>query len=226
MFPDATPFDLQFSLFRIPVRVIPTFWIVSALLGWNAERLDLVFVWVLCVFFSILFHELGHALTAAAFGFGPHIVLHHFGGYAAFQPGHRYDAVKSLLITLAGPLPQFMLGVAFAITLMLTQSWFAPKLDERTYEYVMVVFQNMIWINVVWSLINLLPVWPLDGGQATRAILEGIGFRDGLGIALKISVGVGALATIGFFQLGLQGSAIMFLLLTMSSIQELQARRW
>src|SRR5262245_21070979 len=86
MFGEGTPFDLQMTLVRIPIRVIPTFWLMAMVLGWDPDRLDLVFLWAMCVFGSVLFHELGHALTAAAFGYDPHIVLYHFGGYAAFFP--------------------------------------------------------------------------------------------------------------------------------------------
>ena len=61
MFTEGTPFDLRMHIVRIPVRVIPTFWLVAAYLGWNPDRLDLVGVWMLCMFFSILVHEIGRA---------------------------------------------------------------------------------------------------------------------------------------------------------------------
>lgn len=226
MFGEGTPFDLQMHLFRIPIRVIPTFWIMAAVLGWDPDRFDLVFLWVMCVFGSVLFHELGHALIAEAFGYQPHIVLHHFGGYAAFQPGRDWSPFRSLMITLAGPLPQFFLGVVILVATPFLLEYLRGHLDERPYEYVARTMWYLVWINVGWSLMNLLPVLPLDGGQATRAILEGIGLRDGHGIAMKISIGVGALVAAGMFQMGMQMTAMMFLLLTVQNLQELQARRW
>ncbi|MBI1345340.1 hypothetical protein GC163_03540 [bacterium] len=226
MFAEGTPFDLQMHLFRIPVRVIPTFWLMAALMGWSPERLDLVFLWVMCVFVSILFHELGHALTAAALGYDPHIVLHHFGGYAAYFPGRDHTPWKSLMITLGGPIPQFMMGLVWFVILVFGMAFIPPTWSDKTHQYLQMVCFSMVYINCGWSLINLLPVMPLDGGQALEAILQLFGLRDARGVALKVGVGVGALTTAGMFQLGMQGAAILFLILTVSSLQELQSRRW
>ena len=63
---DPTPFDVRLVAFRIPIRVHPSFWVVSVLLSWNPDHLDLVFLWMICLFVSILVHELGHALVAEA----------------------------------------------------------------------------------------------------------------------------------------------------------------
>lgn len=226
MFGEGTPFDLQMHLFRIPVRVIPTFWLMAALLGWNPDQLDLTFLWVMCVFGSVLFHELGHALMAAAFGYDPHIVLHHFGGYAAFHPGRDWSPFRSLMITLCGPIPQFLLGVAFVLSAYPLLRFVGPSLDEKWFDYLSATLTYMAIINIGWALMNLLPVLPLDGGQAMRAIFDAIGFRDGQGLALKISVGVGALTAVGMFQFHMTGTALLFLILTVNNFQELQQRRW
>ncbi len=226
MFSGGTPFDLQMHLFRIPVRVIPTFWLVAALLGWNPERLDLVFLWVMCVFGSVLFHELGHALTAEAFGYRPEIVLQHFGGYAAYLPGRDYSPWKSLLITIAGPIPQLMLGLLVLFSSPWVLDWLNPHLNDRSLEYVYYTIHYLVFINVGWALMNLLPVLPLDGGRIVQALLDGAGLRDAEGVALKISVGVGALVTAAAFQFHQQGMAILFLMITVQCLQTLQARRW
>ncbi len=36
-----------------------------------------------------------------------------------------------------------------------------PRMDDPG----VIVFQVLIYINFWWSLLNLLPIWPLDGGQ-------------------------------------------------------------
>lgn len=115
---NPTPLDLVFWLGRIPVRVIPTFWLMAFLLGRFQEGLDLVFIWMLCVFFSILIHELGHALVAEAFGYESEIVLHHFGGEARFNPGYRLPASRSLLISLAGPCAQLAFAAVLVVVLI------------------------------------------------------------------------------------------------------------
>src|SRR5262245_1781127 len=96
-----TPFDLRFAVFGIPVRVHPFFWLFSALLGWDARDPNRMFLWIACVFVSILVHELGHALTALWFGWPPEIVLYSFGGYAAYNPTWNYTTGRRVLVLLA-----------------------------------------------------------------------------------------------------------------------------
>ncbi|MEZ6147021.1 MAG: hypothetical protein R3B91_16710 [Planctomycetaceae bacterium] len=76
-----TPYDLTFSLFGIPVRVIAWFWLTAVILGFSSVHIgpEYLLAWVAIVFVSILVHELGHALVAAAFGYPPRILLYHFG---------------------------------------------------------------------------------------------------------------------------------------------------
>jgi hypothetical protein len=103
--PARTPYDLNFSLLGIPVRVHPMFWLVALLLGFrgNPKPQELV-LWVAVVFVSILVHELGHALAARAHGWEPWITLHGFGGLASYRPT-RQTPRSRILITLAGPAP-------------------------------------------------------------------------------------------------------------------------
>src|SRR5437868_5747781 len=119
-----TPFDLNFSLFGIPIRIHPFFWLFSAILGWDRQRpnFNQILICVLCVFVSILIHELGHALTAKSYGWPPHIVLYSFGGYASFEPRWGYSTARAILISFAGPGAGFVLyGVVLAIEHLLIQ---------------------------------------------------------------------------------------------------------
>lgn len=218
---EGTPFDLQFPLGRIPVRVLPTFWIATAYLGWNPDRLDLVMIWVLCVFFSILIHELGHALVAEGFGYPTEILLYHFGGLARFQPGYRFPPYRSLLISLAGPFAQFFLaGLTFAVILV------CGLMRMPDNEYVADVFQNLMWINIAYPILNLFPLFPLDGGQSLEALMAMAGVRSARLWALRISVLTGVLGAVLMVNLGLTGVAIMFGLLVMMNVQMLQAQAW
>ena len=50
----------------------------------------------------------------------------------------------------------------------------------------------LLWINLFWGLVNLLPIFPLDGGQATRDLLDGLmpggqGRRVAMGISLVVA---------------------------------------
>jgi stage IV sporulation protein FB len=221
MFPEGTPFDLRMHVFRIPVRVIPTFWLVAALLGWDPDRLDLVMIWVGCMFVSILVHELGHALTAEAFGYESEITLFHFGGFARFDPGFHFPPYRSFLITLAGPSAGFLLAaLTFAATLALRAS------AQPVNEYVKAAILNLMWINIVWGLFNLLPLLPLDGGKLMEAAFGLLGVRAATDWSLRISIAVGALCAWAAFSLGMTGMGLFLAFMTIQNVQMLQARRW
>jgi membrane-associated protease RseP (regulator of RpoE activity) len=88
-----------------------------------------------------------------------------------------------------------------------------------------VAMANMIWINLAWGLINLLPVFPLDGGQICQAALSHWRRYDGFDISLKLSmvtaIGV-ALAAYRFDQIYL---AVLFGFLAFQNLQALQGGR-
>ena len=51
------------------ITIEPLFWLTAGLIGWiNTHDLLLSFFWVIVIFFSVVIHELGHALTAYHFG--------------------------------------------------------------------------------------------------------------------------------------------------------------
>jgi Zn-dependent protease len=206
---------------RIPVRVIPTFWLVAALLGWNPDRFDLMAIWMVCMFFSILVHELGHALTAEAFGYETDITLYHFGGFARFNPGYHFPPGRSFLITLAGPSAGFALA---ALTFVVWHLIYRTEWGRN--EFVDEAIGDLLWINIVWGIFNLLPLLPLDGGKLLEATFGLCGVRGATDWALKVSVATGALATIGAFQIGMQGVAIFLALMTVQNVQMLQGPRW
>jgi Zn-dependent protease len=217
-----TEFDLQFTLFGIPVRVIPTFWLLAALLGWSslASGWEYLVTWLAVVFVSILVHELGHALTALAFGYPPRIFLYHFGGVAMFSPYGDYTAGKSILITLAGPGAGLCLGaIAFVGGGVLLAR------GEPVAPLVHAALNMLLIVNIVWSLLNLLPVLPLDGGQICRDVCTSLNPRRGELWATRIAMVVaGAVALWAFseknFFLG-----VMFGLMCYQNFQELQIRR-
>ena len=212
-----TPFDLNFSLFGIPVRIHPFFWLFSAILGWNARDPKVVVLWVACVFISILIHELGHALTAQAYGWPPHIVLYSFGGYASFNPTWGYTTGRAILISFAGPGAGFILfGIVYGIEFLLNQR------DVEISHYGHVTFRFMEFINFWWGMVNLLPVYPLDGGQISRNALTHWRPHDGYDISLKLSLVVAGGMAVWLFSLGMTFNALLFASLAFDNLQTLQ----
>ena len=198
-----TPYDLRFSVLGIPVRVHPMFWLISAFMGANADDLRLIITWMVCMFVSILVHELGHALAARSFGWPVEILLYHFGGLASYSPGRGYSRGRAIWISFAGPLAGFCLyGLVVAFEMAVIH--FAPDspllirlLDNPPYLLGFAIVQ-MKYINLIWGLVNLLPVPPLDGGKICSELLNARNSHNGQMRSLEIGIVVGGLAAAYF----------------------------
>jgi stage IV sporulation protein FB len=183
-------FDLRFRLLGFPVRVSPYFFLISGLIGADiALRLgwQYLFLWIGLSFISILIHELGHALAYRLFGSPAEITLHGFGGYAQ---GYRLPKPwQRIIVSLAGPLAQLILaGIVFGSDFFTNWSMQHPLLNA-TWSFLM-------WMNVVWALINLFPLLPLDGGNVMREVLAISRVRNPDATAHILSVGVAGLLTL------------------------------
>ena len=215
--PGQTGYDIQFSLFGFPVRVHPLFFLAPLLFGQGlisgSPNVGLALLVVTFVFFaSILFHELGHAWAFKWFGIGSRIVLHWMGGLAIPDRGSWGNRQVSLtpnqqvIVSIAGPLANVVLGFAvLGIGIALGGNWvvrdfliplpvvnFAgPVLGGRPYLHLF--FNATIVLNLLWAVLNMVPVYPLDGGQVARALMLKIDPRDGLQNSLYLSIGVAAL---------------------------------
>ena len=168
---------LRFRLSGIPFAVTPAFWIGSAIFGANEAQgpngLLLLAVWVICVLISIVLHELGHALAGRRFGLSPYVELYAMGGLT-YLPGQALSRGKHLLVTLAGPAAGFTTLVfvwAARYWLGTTVAGDLVESGPTTSLIVHEAIEDLVFINGVWTLINLLPILPLDGGQALRDIL-------------------------------------------------------
>jgi stage IV sporulation protein FB len=222
-----TQYDVRFRLLGVPVRVHPFFWVISAVMGFQAFQNDIpaVLLWIGCVFVSILVHEFGHALTSKAFYCSPSVVLWGMGGLC-YSQAEQQTPRQRLAVLFAGPGAGFVL---FGLVLVLY--WILVGISP--YEQVQLVgfefglaqdpgsgidkFRNafaghgelrqflfkfhwfMARINIFWGLVNLLPVWPLDGGQVCQILLtlydRSRGQRWGHVVSLLVA---GAVAVISY----------------------------
>lgn len=155
------------KLFGIPVKIDPSFFVLSALLSFSRiSEPALIVVWLVVVLFSVLAHEFGHALAARAFGQSPSILLYSMGGLTSFgQAGPRLHPLKSLLVTLAGPATGLLVGALVYL------AWPAA-LGAVDSVPLAVAYSDLLWVNVAWSVFNLLPVLPLDGGHVVASLEE------------------------------------------------------
>jgi len=198
--PPRTQGDLCFSLLGIPVRVHPMFWLLAVLLGPMQAGVPSILTWIAAVFLSILVHELGHALVMRAHGYRPWITLYGMGGLASYGPGGRRSptTLGQILICLAGPMAMFLLVALIVAPIIATgrvEEFFpyGPSLQWiRLYLIGSQGFthflQDMLYINTAWGLLNLLPVYPLDGGQIAREIFLFFNSREGIRRSLILSI--------------------------------------
>lgn len=178
---------LEFTLFRIPIRVEPAFWITMALLGfmWNSGGgapanavLMSMALFVMAGFISILIHELGHALMIKKYKLPTEIVLSSFGGYAT-HPAGILTRKQSFLVTLAGPGIQAAFGFAILFTM---QHLDLPNTMIRMF------FGYLIVVSIVWAVFNCLPVLPLDGGRMLEAAMGPRRMKTTLMISMLVAV--------------------------------------
>jgi stage IV sporulation protein FB len=243
--PPPTRYDLRFNLAGFPVRVHPLFWLIAILLGYSAGGIVEILVWVLVVFISLLVHELGHALAFRRYGLSSQIILHFAGGLTVPEStlwGSRWANValgpnQNIFISLAGPGAGFLLALLVIVGVILSGGsiittrllGFIPVPGLALLPFggnVLSVFVTaLLWVNIFWGVINLLPVYPLDGGSVTRNVLLQADPVDGVRKSLWVSVIAGALiALIAFFFLRSLYMAVLFGFLAFQSYQSLQAR--
>lgn len=127
------------------------------------------FSWFVVIFLSVLIHEAGHALAAQAFGKKALIELNFFGGTTYFRP-EGLKKWQLFLISLSGPFFGFLLFVVATFLLENTK-------ETSVFYY---SFKIASVVNFFWTLFNLLPILPLDGGQLLRILCEGVFKNRGL----------------------------------------------
>ncbi|MGB6045736.1 MAG: site-2 protease family protein [Pirellulales bacterium] len=222
---------MHFQLLGIPVRIHPFFWVIAVFMGIQGDNNApaRILIWVGAVFLSILVHEMGHALMARYYGWPPRITLYGFGGLATYSPTH-HDSRSRIIILVAGPGAGFLL-IALVLAIVnatghhvtFTKSLLFPFLFEPYGNNLDTLILNLLFVNIFWGLVNLLPVYPLDGGQIARELMMQNNPHEGMKQSLWLSVITGAgIAIFGAFQLGSPFMAVFFGYMAYSSYSMLQ----
>jgi Zn-dependent protease len=190
--PERSPYDVHFRALGFPVRVHPWFWIALILFNGNGllrRGPEFLLLWGVVVFVSLLVHELGHALAYRRFGAYASIVLYAFGGLA-IASSHIPGRWRRIVVSLAGPAAGFTLcGIVYLSNLGL--EWGESADHRATYgPEPQFFYRQLIFVNLYWGLFNLLPVYPLDGGQVARELCQAKWATRGKRISLRLSFGV------------------------------------
>jgi Zn-dependent protease len=156
-------------------------------LAWNALE-------YLALFLIVLLHEYGHALACRQVGgTANEIMLWPLGGVAFVNPPPRPGA--TLWSMTAGPLVNVAILVIMSpIGIILDRSLrLAQTLPDAH------AFLRTLWIiNLILLVFNLLPIYPLDGGQILRSLLW---FVFGRARSLMVTVVIGFVGVVGLFYL-------------------------
>lgn len=212
--PPPTSLDLRFRLFGTDVRVHPFFWLVSVVLGWDLTTLRLfdqsgmvpLLLWVLCCFLSILLHEFGHVWMGRLFGSHGYILLHGMGGLAIGSSNVR-SRWQRVLVIAAGPGIQLVL---FATLLGLILAGVLPPPSVASpHQFLLYLLLD---VNLRWAILNLFPIWPLDGGQIVREVFSGISPRNGAVAALWVSLIIAVLLALHALLVARGGQPVIWFL--------------
>ncbi|HEX2579626.1 MAG TPA: M50 family metallopeptidase [Rhabdochlamydiaceae bacterium] len=161
---------------KIPITIYTSFWIMAAVIAVLLGQADMIktVIWVPVILISVLFHELGHALTALLFGRNPRIELVAMGGLT-YHDGDKLPFWKQFFITLNGPVFGFIIVVGVYL------------LKEIPAFSAAQILEQILLVNIFWTMVNLLPILPLDGGQLLRLILEKLFVHKGIRYAFMWS---------------------------------------
>jgi stage IV sporulation protein FB len=200
----------RFNLLGFPITVEPLFWLICFLLGggiYARGRLGIILLLIstVVIFFSIMVHELGHAFAARKYGARPEIRLHGFGGVTIMHGGY-FSRGQNIMVSAAGPLAGFCLAGLV---------WLIDRAFPITNDFGTWAVYWLLRVNIVWTVLNLLPILPLDGGQITRDLLgpRRIQITIWLGIICAVTVALYAFKVDQWF-LG-----IMMFILAFSNFQ-------
>ena len=161
--------------------------------GWNALE-------VLALFALVLIHEFGHQLACRSVGGQTQdIVLWPLGGVAYVNPPQRPGA--QLWSIAAGPLVNVALAPLLIGLVMLGRNsgW------ETGHPDAFLLLTNVRNINIVLLVFNLMPVYPLDGGQILRSLLW---FPFGRANSLMAASVIGFIGVTGLILLAIYASSV------------------
>jgi stage IV sporulation protein FB len=203
------------QIFGFPLRIDPFFLVTAWLIGGRQEPQWIV-IWIVVVFFGVLAHELGHAFAGRRLGLQPWIQLMAFGGMTGWLRPRPLTAGQQIAISAAGPAVGIAIGGGVLLASLTGVFAGAPPAVAR-------VVRDVLWVNLGWALLNLLPILPLDGGHIMASIADVVAGRNGrvaariFSVILTVAIGLWALLARQWWIL------ILGVVLTFANVQGLRA---
>jgi len=205
------------NLGRVAGIKILVHWSFALLLGWVAftevqRGSDLYTTllsvgFILAVFFCVVLHELGHALTAQRYGINTKMItLLPIGGVASLERMPE-DPKKELLIAVAGPAVNVVIALLLWLVLPSLSASFSQEFFQRitpaNFLYMLLL------VNVMLVVFNAIPAFPMDGGRVLRALLA---FKLGRVRATQLAANLGQLIALIFIFIGFFNNPFLILI--------------
>jgi stage IV sporulation protein FB len=204
----------HFQLLNFPIKVHFSFFLIAILLGLRLNSLPLIAIWVAVVFVSILIHELGHAIASEYYGRNPRIELYSMGGLTISTRYSLLTYPKEILISFSGPLAGFITG-GFIFLLVR----FLGPVENSFLNF---TIAQLLWVNIGWGILNLIPILPLDGGNIVRNLYHWIKNPYDDRVPVLISIFFGVLAVIAAVLFGQIYIALLAAWLTYNNFMALR----
>lgn len=219
------PFSWAVSLFRvsgITVRIHLLFIVyivvelLRALAGPGQDEAEplgvgIVALVMAALFAVVLLHEFGHCIACRrAGGTADEILMWPLGGLARCHSGNNWR--RHLITAVGGPMVNVVICVVLGITLgAVTGQWLGVALPNPIYplnglfepeigrSWMMMALLCVHAVSYILLLFNLLPMFPLDGGQILQSLLwPKFGYANSMRFAVRTGfVGAIALAIFG-----------------------------
>lgn len=203
--------SLQLGRFAgIRVQIHWTFWLLFLFIAFlvfsnQGTWTDLLWhsIFIVGLFFCVVLHEFGHALTAKKFGIDTRsITLLPIGGLASLKKIPD-NPTEEFLVAIAGPAVNVVIALILALVVPV-ESYTGMDAEALQEELSMItgnnIFFYLLTANIALVLFNLIPAFPMDGGRIFRALLS---MKMGRIRATQIAASLGKILALVFFLYGL-----------------------
>ena len=175
---------IKFKFFKYPVEIDFTFLFLLFIFGQpylmgRQVQMPQFLELSLILFLSIFIHELGHALTFSMYKVNSRIMLYGMGGLC--YPDRNVSNKANIFVSLAGPFAGFAVAGIYWVVMNYSPlpAW-NLSVDQRT--------SVIYFVTLGYGVLNLLPIFPLDGGQAFKSLLKVMKIPGAAKVAFFVSI--------------------------------------